>query len=72
MRDREKTLTRLGQPYADGAGGIGCMGTGAGGLDVALALGCEPFPFKNARKLSGLAIDWQIGSPIVATKGCWP
>ena len=30
------------------AGGIGCMGIGAGGLDVALAIGGEP-SFKNAQ-----------------------
>jgi len=48
------------------AGGIGCMGIGAGGLDVALALGGQPF-FLKMPKIIGVKLTGRL-KPMVAAK----
>jgi len=48
------------------AGGIGCMGIGAGGLDVALAIGGEPF-FLKTPKVIGIKLTGKL-KPMVAAK----
>ncbi|MGI6329208.1 MAG: aconitate hydratase [Dethiobacteria bacterium] len=48
------------------AGGIGCMGIGAGGLDVALAIGGEPF-FLKTPKVIGIKLTGRL-KPMVAAK----
>ena len=48
------------------AGGIGCMGIGAGGLDVALAIGGEPF-FLTVPKVIGIKLVGKL-PPMVAAK----
>ena len=48
------------------AGGIGCMGIGAGGLDVALALKGEPFYLKTP-KIVGIKLTGKL-KPMVAAK----
>lgn len=48
------------------AGGIGCMGIGAGGLDVALAIGGEPF-FLKTPKIIGVKLTGRL-KPMVAAK----
>lgn len=48
------------------AGGIGCMGIGAGGLDVALAIGGEPF-FLKTPAVIGIKLTGRL-KPMVAAK----
>lgn len=48
------------------AGGIGCMGIGAGGLDVALAIGGEPF-FLKTPQVIGVKLTGRL-KPMVAAK----
>ncbi|MEW5921427.1 MAG: aconitate hydratase [Bacillota bacterium] len=48
------------------AGGIGCLGIGAGGLDVALAIGGEPFSLKTP-KIIGVKLTGRL-KPMVAAK----
>jgi aconitate hydratase len=48
------------------SGGIGCMGIGAGGLDVALAIGGEPFLLKTPA-IIGVKLTGRL-KPMVAAK----
>ena len=48
------------------AGGMGCMGIGAGGLDVALAIGGEPF-FLKTPEVIGIKLTGRL-KPMVAAK----
>lgn len=48
------------------SGGIGCMGIGAGGLDVALAIGGEPFLLKTPAVI-GVKLTGKL-KPMVAAK----